>query len=119
MSLENIHAGDTLVHYDSHGRRSPMQVERETPTQIITADGARYRKATGRKVGKQRWDHSGVRIPRCGEIEEISNEWKKRRLVNKLINVVTRHYLESLTLAQLETLQQLLEEFQNEGTNQG
>lgn len=119
MSLENIHAGDTLVHYDRHGRRSPIQVDRETPTQLITADGARYRKATGRKVARQSWDFSGVRKPDENELEEVRDELAKRRSINQLEREITRRMLESLTLSQLGALQMLIEEFQHEETNQG
>jgi hypothetical protein len=122
MSLENIHAGDTLIQCDSHGRRTITKVERETHTQLITPCGTRYRKKDGRKVGRRGvWDWGSLREPHVGEIEEIHKARRHRKLEVRITNAVTRRKLETMSLKQLEKLYSVLQEFQNDGdkTDQG
>jgi hypothetical protein len=84
-TLDNLQAGD-LVIYKTLFVRSIIQVQRVTPTSIVTQFGA-FRKKDGYKIGNtDPYSHSHISIATDEEIKEI----KQRDTINDIIEKVKR-----------------------------
>lgn len=71
-TLNDVQAGDLLILNRRITGRQVVKVEKTTPTQIITSNGAKYRKKDGYFIGGDSFTHSCVSIPKDGEIEEVT-----------------------------------------------
>ena len=110
MKLENVKAGDYLIH-SSTDPRSPdsiVKVERTTKTLVITTKGGRYRKEDGRPSGEDGWSlhFSSISIPAEGDLDRLAAERRKRRAVATL----NAFDWNCLGLLELETVIKAVEE---------
>ena len=68
--LDDVKVGDLLISHSRAGRRV-LEVEKITPTQIVTIGGLRYRKKDGYAIGSGGFYYDYITVPKEGEVESI------------------------------------------------
>lgn len=122
MSLENVHAGDTVILTTNFGRsRKVIVIDRETKTQLIV-EGTRFRRQTGHIVGGRMggFNHISIRVPREGEVEKVQYENRVNILRREITQFGNRQAVQNLPLSSLERIFTVMEaEYAALKNNQG
>jgi hypothetical protein len=81
--IMDLKRGD-VVFIDHGMNKSPVIVERVTPTQIVISINNKYNRKTGRKVGHQLWDRSKLAIASQEDLNIHYAMARRNILVSKL-----------------------------------
>jgi hypothetical protein len=114
MSLENVQAGNKLIHFLSYGREKEVViVERVTKTQIVTKRG-KFRKRDGCEIGSSGWHSTCVQVPKAGELEEVARAQRHCSLVYHIGTACERNKLKELSLETLELIYKAIQDAKEE-----
>ncbi len=77
----NLKVGDKVLYESLRCERMAIvAIERETPTQWITSDGGKFRKATLREVGTDGWTRSWIE-PLTEKSYARYKAWRNERMI--------------------------------------
>ena len=83
--LQSLKEGDQVLIYIGVGAEPGIRkIDRLTPTQVVIGND-KFNRKTGEKIGSQdRWSRTRIAAPKEGQIEQITNVWKRRLLAHKV-----------------------------------